>query len=192
MPFISGNSLRSAGTITRSSTENSRTATAAFRKGCVLDLVLESPCAGSLLMTFPPLALVRQSIPQPRVDDIPATVRALILQSRIKERVPRGGTIAVGVGSRGITRIPTVAKRDRRHAQGDGVPSIHRRDGEPRRATKEGQAELLAATASLPRRWAFRSEARWRPSSWGPTPLACRSILIRTHMKPMGLFSSTG
>src|SRR5262245_12520961 len=60
-------------------------------------------------MNFPPIARVRQSIPQPQVKDVPGTVRRLILESRLRERVPKGGTVAVGVGSRGITAIPTVA-----------------------------------------------------------------------------------
>ncbi len=61
-------------------------------------------------MSFPTLAKVRQSVPQPRVADIAGTVRRLILESKLRDRVPAGGTIAVGVGSRGITAIPTVAK----------------------------------------------------------------------------------
>ena len=61
-------------------------------------------------MNLPPLARVRQSIPQPRVDDVPATVRRLILESRMRERVPAGGTIAVGIGSRGISGIAGMAR----------------------------------------------------------------------------------
>jgi hypothetical protein len=56
-------------------------------------------------MSFPPLARVRQSVPQPRVEDVAGTVRRLIRESRLRERVPAGGTVAVGVGSRGITAI---------------------------------------------------------------------------------------
>ena len=41
-------------------------------------------------MIFPPLARVRQSIPQPRVDDVPGTIRRLILGSRLRERVAAG------------------------------------------------------------------------------------------------------
>src|SRR5262245_61431480 len=63
-----------------------------------------------ITMTFPPFARVRQSIPQPRVEDIPGTVRRLIQSSRLRERVPRGGRIAVGVGSRGVHGIALVSK----------------------------------------------------------------------------------
>ena len=62
-------------------------------------------------MTFPPLAPVRQSVPQPEVRDIAATVRQAIRASRLAERIVPGGTVAVGVGSRGITSIPTVPAR---------------------------------------------------------------------------------
>ena len=48
-------------------------------------------------MVVPLLARVRQSIPQPQVADVPATVRRLILASRLRERVAprrhdRGGS----------------------------------------------------------------------------------------------------
>ena len=62
-------------------------------------------------MNLPPLARVRQLIPQPRVDDVRSTVRRLILESRLRERVPAGGTIAVGVGSRGIAGSPWPGRR---------------------------------------------------------------------------------
>ena len=107
-------------------------------------------------MTFPPLARVRQSIPQPRVADVPGTVRRLILESRLRERVPAGGTIAVGVGSRGITAIPTRRpggrrRRSRRWATGrSSSPRWGATAARPPRAS----ASCWPATASRPRRWA--------------------------------------
>lgn len=96
-------------------------------------------------MSFPPLARVRQSIPQPKVADVPGTVRRLTLESKLRERVPKGGTIAVGVGSRGITVIPTVA-----HAAVDALKSMEFKPfivaamGSHGGATADGQRELLA------------------------------------------------
>jgi hypothetical protein len=96
-------------------------------------------------MTFPKVARVRQSVPQPRVADIPATVRKLILESRIRDRVSAGGTIAVGVGSRGITSIPTVALAAVEALKEMGFrPFIVAAMGSHGGATAEGQAELLA------------------------------------------------
>ena len=96
-------------------------------------------------MEFPPLARVRQSIPQPRVEDVPGTVRKLIRSSRLRERVKPGGTIAVGIGSRGIHGIDVVAR-----AIVDALKEMEYRPfivaamGSHGGATADGQRELLA------------------------------------------------
>jgi hypothetical protein len=96
-------------------------------------------------MTFPPLARVRQAIPQPRLSDIAGTVRRVILESRIRDRVPAGGTIAVGCGSRGITSIPKVARAAVDTLKEMGYrPFIVAAMGSHGGATADGQRELLA------------------------------------------------
>jgi hypothetical protein len=96
-------------------------------------------------MIFPPLARVCQSIPQPKVEDVPGTVRKLIRASRLRERVKPGGTIAVGIGSRGIHGIAVVAR-----AIVDTLKEMEYRPfivaamGSHGGATAEGQRELLA------------------------------------------------
>jgi hypothetical protein len=96
-------------------------------------------------MTFPPIARIRQSIPQPNVSDVPGTVRRLILESKIRQRVPSGGTIAVGCGSRGITVIPTVARAAVEALSEMGYkPFIVAAMGSHGGATSEGQRALLA------------------------------------------------
>ena len=96
-------------------------------------------------MDLPNLARVRQQIPQPRVEDVPGTVRRLILESRIRDRVPAGGTVAVGVGSRGITGIATIARAAVDALKEMGYkPFIVAAMGCHGGATREGQAELLA------------------------------------------------
>ena len=102
-------------------------------------------------MSFPPIARVRQSIPQPSVSDVPGTVRRLILESRLRERVKPGGTIAVGCGSRGITAIPTVAKAAVEALQEMGYrPFIVAAMGSHGSALAEGQRELLAGYGITP------------------------------------------
>jgi hypothetical protein len=102
-------------------------------------------------MTLPRLARVRQSIPQPRVADVPGTVRRLVLESRLRERVSRGSTIAVGIGSRGIHGIDVVAKsvvsalREMEYK-----PFIVAAMGSHGSATAEGQRELLAGYGVTP------------------------------------------
>jgi hypothetical protein len=96
-------------------------------------------------MKFPNVARVKQSVPQPRVSDIAGVVRRLIHESKIRDRVPAGGTIAVGVGSRGITAIPTVARATVETLKEMGFrPFIVAAMGSHGGATAEGQAELLA------------------------------------------------
>ncbi len=102
-------------------------------------------------MSFPPIARVRQSIPQPSVPDLPGTVRRLILESRLRERVKPGGTIAVGCGSRGITAIPTVAKAAVDTLKEMGFrPFIVAAMGSHGGAVAEGQRELLAGYEITP------------------------------------------
>ena len=102
-------------------------------------------------MPFPSIARVRQSIPQPRVADIPATVRTAIRESRIAERVQKGGTVAVGVGSRGITAIFPIARAAVETLKDMGYrPFVVAAMGSHGGATKEGQAELLASYGITP------------------------------------------
>ncbi|WP_165066625.1 nickel pincer cofactor-dependent isomerase, group 22 [Paludisphaera rhizosphaerae] len=96
-------------------------------------------------MNLPPLARVRQNIVQPRVEDIAGTVRRLIVESRLRERVPAGGTIAVGVGSRGIKNIALMARTTVDTLKEMGYqPFIVAAMGSHGGATPEGQRELLA------------------------------------------------
>jgi Lactate racemase N-terminal domain len=96
-------------------------------------------------MTFPPFARVRQSIPQPRLEDVPGTVRKLIRSSRLRERVKPGGRIAVGIGSRGIHGIDVVARSIvDALSEMQYQPFIVAAMGSHGGATAEGQRELLA------------------------------------------------
>jgi hypothetical protein len=96
-------------------------------------------------MNLPPIARVRQSNPQPRVADVAGTVRRLIVESRLRERVPAGGTIAVGVGSRGIAAIATVARATVDTLKAMGYrPFVVAAMGSHGGATAEGQRALLA------------------------------------------------
>ena len=104
-------------------------------------------------MSVPPLARVRQSVPQPQVADIAGTVRRLILDSRLRERVPAGGRIAVGARRLGDHRIPTVATSA---AAVDALkemgfkPFIVAAMGSHGGSTSAGQRELLAGYGVTP------------------------------------------
>src|SRR5262245_27407708 len=102
-------------------------------------------------MNLPPLARVRQSVPQPRVEDVPGTIRRLILESRIRQRVPAGGSVAVGIGSRGISGIAVMARAtvDTLTAMGF-KPFVLAAMGSHGGATSEGQREILASYGVTP------------------------------------------
>lgn len=94
---------------------------------------------------LPRIGRVRQSVPQPRVADVPRTVANLIRESRIRERVAPGGRIAVGIGSRGITAIPAIAKAAIETLKDMGFrPFVVAAMGSHGGATPEGQRHLLA------------------------------------------------
>ncbi len=96
-------------------------------------------------MNFPPLARVRQSIPQPRVDDVPGTIRRVIMGSRLRERVTPGGTVAVGIGSRGVHAIDLIARTIVDTLRELGYkPFVVAAMGSHGGATPDGQRELLA------------------------------------------------
>jgi hypothetical protein len=96
-------------------------------------------------MVFPSLAQVRQSVPQPRLDDVPGTIGRLIRGSRLRERVAPGGTIAVGIGSRGVHGIDLVARTIVDTLRDMGYePFIVAAMGSHGGATPDGQRELLA------------------------------------------------
>ena len=102
-------------------------------------------------MSFPPIARVRQSVPQPQVADVPGTIRRLILESRLRERVKPGDRIALGIGSRGISVIPSAARAAVEALQEMGYrPFIVAAMGSHGGATAEGQRTLLAGYGITP------------------------------------------
>jgi hypothetical protein len=100
---------------------------------------------------LPLIAKVRQNQPRPEVEDVAGTVRRLILESNIRDRIPAGGRVAVGVGSRGIHCIATVAKTTVDTLKELGYkPFIKAAMGSHGGATPEGQRELLAGYGITP------------------------------------------
>jgi hypothetical protein len=95
--------------------------------------------------TIPPVARIRQRISHPALDDAPAAVADAIRGSRISERVPRGGRVALTVGSRGIVGIPRIVHAAVGALQGLGLsPFVVAAMGSHGKGTAEGQRALLA------------------------------------------------
>lgn len=88
---------------------------------------------------------VRQTFDGPRVDDLVGATRRALEASGLLARINAGDSVAVGVGSRGIANIVTIARaavdRLKEHA---ARPFIVAAMGSHGGATAEGQRELLA------------------------------------------------
>src|SRR3990172_650833 len=96
-------------------------------------------------MDFPPLARVRQQIPQPTIADIPAAVRDALRGSRVWSQLTPAARVAVAVGSRGIANLATIVRtcvdelRDMNFR-----PFVLAAMGSHGGATPDGQQQLLA------------------------------------------------
>jgi len=96
-------------------------------------------------MKFPRLLLVRQNLPDRSIRDIPGEVRRQLSLAGFASRVRPGGTVAIGVGSRGIANIATIVRSVVDHWKSEGArPFIFPAMGSHGAATAEGQADVLA------------------------------------------------
>jgi hypothetical protein len=112
-------------------------------------MVLSAPPPSSTrkdqAVTLPPVALIRQTAPQPVVADVAAEARRLWLGSRFANRLRRGERVAVGVGSRGIANLSTLIRATLDVVRDlGGKPFIVAAMGSHGGASPEGQRALLA------------------------------------------------
>jgi hypothetical protein len=87
---------------------------------------------------------LRQNFPRPRVDNIPAAVRAALEPLNLGTRVKSGQTVALTAGSRGIANIPLILKSAVQFLKDLGakpylVPTMGSHGG----GTAEGQRQVL-------------------------------------------------
>ena len=88
---------------------------------------------------------IRQNFPDRRLADIPGTVRRELSQSGFGSRLKPGARIAIGIGSRGIANISTIAGAVVNFWKSAGFqPFIFPAMGSHGAATAEGQADVLA------------------------------------------------
>jgi len=94
---------------------------------------------------MPPIARVRQVCRQPEVADVPRAVAEAIRSSRIGSRIKAGGSVALTVGSRGISGIGAIARAAVDALKGlDLRPFVVAAMGSHGGGTAAGQRAMLA------------------------------------------------
>jgi hypothetical protein len=97
------------------------------------------------MMIFPRFVLAQQQFPNRAIANIPHHIRQELSSADFVARVPKGGRIAIGVGSRGISNIATIVKSVVDFWKSQGFePFIFPAMGSHGAATAEGQSDVLA------------------------------------------------
>jgi hypothetical protein len=96
-------------------------------------------------MNLPRFVAIEQFFPNRAIANIPQHVRNELSQAGFASRIPKGGRVAIGVGSRGISNIGTIVKSVVEFWKEQGAqPFIFPAMGSHGAATAEGQADVLA------------------------------------------------
>src|ERR1022692_967513 len=75
-------------------------------------------------MQFPRFLVVRQKFPDRKIADVAAAVRAELATSGFAGRLKPGARVAIGVGSRGIHNIATIAYNVVQYFQEQGMQPL--------------------------------------------------------------------
>ncbi len=96
-------------------------------------------------MLLPKFVLARQHFPDRAIPNIRQHIRTELIDSGIASQLPKGSSVAIGVGSRGISNIATIARSVVDFWKEHGAqPFIFPAMGSHGAATAEGQADVLA------------------------------------------------
>src|SRR5579864_3703125 len=123
-------------------------------------------------VTIPDMVRVRYDIPTPpAIDDVHAAVRDQLRQADAASMIKPGQRIAVGVGSRGIGRLPEivaalVAELRALGAEPFIIPTMGSHGG----ATAEGQREVLHHLGVTPERVGAPIESQMETQEIGRAP----------------------
>lgn len=95
-------------------------------------------------MELPRCALVRQNFPRRNLGEVRAAVREAVHKAGALDRLPKGASVAVGVGSRGIARIEEIVSALVASLKERGLrPFLFPAMGSHGAATARGQAAVL-------------------------------------------------
>lgn len=158
--------------------------------------MLQSARYNFRMTEFPPVTLVRQTQPQPVIDDVASETRRLWREAKLSERLRPGMRVAVGVGSRGIANLATLVRATVDAVRESGAePFIVAAMGSHGGATPEGQRELLAgydvteATMGIPVVTAMETvqlgvNAHGVPVWWDANAASADAVVLVSRIKP--------
>ena len=96
-------------------------------------------------MPLPRLLIVEQRFPSHRIPDVAAEVKRQLAASNFAARLKPGSRVAIGVGSRGIHHISTIARSTVEYWKNAGMkPFLFPAMGSHGAASAQGQADVLA------------------------------------------------
>ncbi len=158
--------------------------------------VEQIPAGVRVPTTAPPMARVHQRFRRPRVEDVPAAVRAELRRLDLAARIRPGSRIAVTAGSRGIRDIVPIlraAVEEIRTAGGD--PLLVAAMGSHGGGTDEGQRRLLQHLGITPESIGAPVATSMETVELGRTPsgfvaycdrtaASCDAILAVSRIKP--------
>ena len=139
-------------------------------------------------MSFPRMLLVKQNFPDRSLADIPGTVQKELSGAGFGERLPQGASIAIGVGSRGISNIATIVKSVVAFWTERGMkPFIFPAMGSHGAATAEGQADVLAHYGIIEETMGCPIRSSLEVISLGKTPEGIEAFLDLYASKADGI-----
>lgn len=151
-------------------------------------------------MSLPRMIRVQQKFARPQVADIEGTVEKELSSLRLQHKVQRGQTVAITVGSRGVTNIALIAKTVCEHVRRlGGVPIIIPAMGSHGGATAAGQRQLIeeygvteeytgAEIRSSMETVVVAETEQGVPVHFDKNAFACDHLIVMGRIKPHTMF----
>lgn len=134
------------------------------------------------------MLLVKQNFPDRSLQDIPGTIQKELSGAGFGNNLKPGATVAVGVGSRGISNIATIVKSVVAFWKSRGMnPFIFPAMGSHGAATAEGQADVLAHYGIIEETMGCPIRSSLEVISLGKTPEGIEAFLDKFASESDGI-----
>jgi hypothetical protein len=139
-------------------------------------------------MTFPSIYLVEQEFPDRGIKDIPKEVQRQLREGDFAAKVKPCAKIAIGVGSRGITKIAVIVKAVVNYWKDNSCnPFVFPAMGSHGAATSEGQAAVLAQYGIYPKAIGCPVISSLDAMPMGRTPEGIETYMDRSAFESDGI-----